>query len=64
MCIRDRSIPVEGSLFEDLNIDYIVIKELVFRQVEGKPWVIPFELSCKSGASPELTINTGNLKRI
>jgi len=58
-----QSIPVEGSLFEDLSIDYIVIKELTFRQVEGKPWVIPFELTCKSDRSPELTINTGNLKR-
>jgi hypothetical protein len=38
-------------LFDDFDIDNIVIEELQFHQLKGKPGVIPFSLKCVSDES-------------
>jgi len=59
------SIKVEGWLFKDMRIDRIVINNMTFRQVEGKPWVIPFEMTCEADIDPVLSLKTGNeLRRV
>jgi len=47
-------IKVEGYLFSVLGIHSIVIENLSFRQLEGKPWVIPFEMDAISDIPIEL----------
>lgn len=42
------SIQVVSELFADFNIDNIVIEEMQFNQLRGKPGVIPFYLKCSS----------------
>lgn len=42
------SIRVVSQLFDDLEIDYLVIEEMQFNQLKGKPGVIPFYLRCSS----------------
>lgn len=42
------SIPVYGSLFFEKGIDNISINSITFRQLEGKPGVIPFEIEADS----------------
>jgi len=50
------SIRVEGALFKDLNIDNLIIEELTFSQLKGKPGVIPFYLRCSSDEPLELVL--------
>ncbi|MNS21779.1 hypothetical protein D3C72_535490 [compost metagenome] len=57
------SIPVQGWLFTEMKVNRIVIEQLRFRQIEGKPWVIGFEMSCVSDNSPELDIQAGKQYR-
>lgn len=59
------SIPVTGWLFTEMNISRLVINNIRIRQLEGKPWVIPFDMDCDSDTSPELEIHSGlQLKRV
>lgn len=51
------SIPVRGWLFNEMKIDRIVINSIMLKQIEGKPWVMPFEMSCDSDSSPNLIID-------
>lgn len=51
------SIAVTSWLFQDMGISRIIISDMTFRQVEGKPWVIPFEMTAESDVDPVLTIN-------
>ncbi|WP_228235937.1 DUF6046 domain-containing protein [Allomuricauda sp. M10] len=48
------SVVVVGDLFASKNIHHLVIKEIDFKQVQGKPGVIPFYLRCVSDSSTEL----------
>ncbi|KQC30176.1 DUF6046 domain-containing protein [Flagellimonas eckloniae] len=50
------SIAVTGDLFLDKDIHHLVIKEVDFKQVQGKPGVIPFYLRCVSDQSIELNL--------
>lgn len=43
-----QSIKVEGDLFQGKNIFNIVIEDIDIKSIEGKPGVIPIELSCSS----------------
>ena len=52
------SIGVTGDLFLEKNIHHLVIKEIDFKQVQGKPGVIPFYMRCVSDQSLELNFNT------
>ncbi|MCZ2393418.1 MAG: DUF6046 domain-containing protein [Chitinophagales bacterium] len=52
------SIPVSGWLFNEThNINRIVIHSIQLRQLQGKPWVIPFEMNCSSDQNLELILN-------
>lgn len=51
------SIPVRGWLFNEMKIDRVVINSINLKQIQGKPWVMPFEMSCDSDSSPNLLIN-------
>lgn len=51
------SISVVGDLFLDKDIHHLVIKEIDFKQVQGKPGVIPFYLRCVSDQAVELNLN-------
>lgn len=51
------SIPVRGWLFNEMKIDRLVINSIRMKQVQGKPWVVPFEMDCDSDTSPQLLIN-------
>jgi hypothetical protein len=42
------SIEVVSELFTDFDISHLVIEELQFHQLKGKPGVIPFYLKCSS----------------
>jgi len=48
------SITVVGDLFADKDIGNLVIKEMDFKQVQGKPGVIPFFARCISDQPIEL----------
>lgn len=50
------SIRVSGALFNDLQITNLVIEELNFNQLKGKPSVIPFFLRCSSDEPLELVL--------
>ena len=45
------SIGVIGKLFNDKKIDRISIEEMDFKQLEGSPNIIPFEISALSDGS-------------
>ncbi len=42
------SIQVVSELFDDFDISHLVINEIQFNQLRGKPGVIPFSLRCSS----------------
>lgn len=42
------NIQIISELFDDFDIDNIVIEELQFHQLKGKPGVIPFSMKCSS----------------
>jgi hypothetical protein len=46
-------IYVTGSMFSEKNIYYMAIKTMSLNQLEGRPWVFPFEMDCISLVSPE-----------
>ena len=50
------AIPVISKLYNNAGINAIVIKELMFDQLEGNPEVIPFRMSCKSTTPKELIL--------
>lgn len=50
------SIPVRGWLFDELGIDRIVINSISFKQIQGRPWMMPFDMSCESDSNPNLII--------
>ena len=50
------SIRVYGALFTDINIDDIVIEELSFSQLKGRPGTIPFYMRCSSDQPIELIL--------
>ncbi len=50
------SIGVLSELFNDLDISNIVIKEINFNQLKGKPEVIPFYIRCLSDEPLELIV--------
>lgn len=50
------SIKVQGALFQDLNIDALVIEELSINTLKGKPGVVPFYLRCVSDEPLELVL--------
>ncbi|TLP81354.1 DUF6046 domain-containing protein [Maribacter sp. ACAM166] len=50
------SITVIGDLFTDKNISKLTILETEFKQVQGKPGVIPFYMRCISDSPIELDL--------
>lgn len=50
------SIKVIGSLFDEKKITNIVIQSISIRQLEGKPWAIPFEINAMSDEAMQLVI--------
>ena len=42
------SVQIISELFDDFNISHLVIEEMQFNQLKGKPGVIPFYLKCVS----------------
>lgn len=59
------SIPVKGLLFEELGVDRVCINNIGFRQLEGQPWVIGFDMQLESDFSLEIEIQSGKqLRRI
>jgi hypothetical protein len=50
------SIQVVSELFEDFDISHLVINEIQFNQLRGKPGVIPFSLRCSSDEPSNLFI--------
>lgn len=50
------SLVVDGDLFENKGISNLVIEEIQFKAVPGRPWVIPFELTCVSDEPVELLV--------
>lgn len=42
------SIKVVSELFDDFGITHLVIEEMQFNQLKGKPGIIPFYLKCSS----------------
>lgn len=48
------SIPVLSRLFNDKGIDNIVIEDISFGQIPGRPGVIPFTMRCVSDQPDEL----------
>ncbi|MBX7204145.1 MAG: hypothetical protein K1X81_01860 [Bacteroidia bacterium] len=46
-------IYVAGKKFVEKNIFYMAIKEINLSQIEGRPNVVPFELTCRSLIAPE-----------
>lgn len=51
------SIKVEGMLFQEKHINEIVIQSINIRQLEGKPWAIPFEINAISNEPVSLIEN-------
>jgi len=41
-------IQIVSELFDDFDISHLVIEEMQFNQLKGKPGVIPFYLKCSS----------------
>lgn len=50
------SIQVVSELFDDFNISHLVMEELQFNQLKGKPGVIPFYMRCSSDEPYDLFI--------
>ncbi|MDD3458550.1 MAG: DUF6046 domain-containing protein [Weeksellaceae bacterium] len=50
------AIEVEGELFEEKEIGRIVITDINFQQAQGKPKVIPFEITAVSDDDLELIL--------
>ncbi|MBK5213361.1 MAG: hypothetical protein JJE55_06850 [Flavobacteriaceae bacterium] len=50
------SIPVLSALYNDKGIDAIVIKEIYFEQLEGRPNTIPFVIRAVSDSPAELNL--------
>lgn len=50
------AVSVTGDIFESLRIASIVIEDIKFRQLQGKPRMIPFEMSCISDEPLELLL--------
>jgi hypothetical protein len=50
------SIQVVSELFDDFDISHLVINEIQFNQLRGKPGVIPFSLRCSSDEPSNLFI--------
>lgn len=48
------SIQVVSELFDDLNVSHLVIEEVKFNQLKGKPGIVPFHLKCISDEPSEL----------
>lgn len=48
------SVEVAGQLFDDVLVFKMMIKKLTFRQLEGKPWVIAYEMECLSDNDTDL----------
>ncbi|MCI2229586.1 DUF6046 domain-containing protein [Polaribacter sp. MSW13] len=48
------SIQVVSELFDDFDISHLVIDEIQFHQLKGKPGVIPFSLRCSSDEPSDL----------
>jgi hypothetical protein len=48
------SIQVVSELFDDFDISHLVIEEIQFHQLKGKPGVIPFSLKCSSDEPSDL----------
>tara|TARA_B110000285_G_scaffold233719_1_gene308418 strand:- start:1701 stop:2333 length:633 start_codon:yes stop_codon:yes gene_type:complete len=48
------SIQVVSELFDDFDISHLVIEEIQFHQLKGKPGVIPFSLRCVSDEPSDL----------
>lgn len=51
------AVKVNGSLFKEKDITEIVIQSIHIRQLEGKPWAIPFEISAVSNQPVSLILN-------
>jgi len=50
------SIEVEGDLFKEKSIYRLDINQINFPQLQGKPRVLPFDMSCESDESLELIL--------
>lgn len=50
------SIEVSGALFTEKNISALVIESIDLKQLQGKPMVIPFEISASSDQAIELIL--------
>ena len=50
------SIPVLGDLFRDKDIYNIAIQNIDIKQIQGKPNIIPFEISALSDEPLELVL--------
>lgn len=50
------SIGVEGDLFVDKDVLAITIESIDFKQLQGKPGVVPFEISATSDRAIELIL--------
>jgi hypothetical protein len=48
------SIQVVSELFDDLDISHLVIEEIQFHQLKGRPGVIPFSIRCSSDEPSDL----------
>lgn len=57
------SIPVSGWWFEEHKVSRIVINQLRLKQIEGKPWVIGFDMDCASDQGIELDLTAGKQYR-
>lgn len=50
------SIDVEGDLFKEKSIYKLIINDINFPQLQGKPKVLPFEMTCESDEPLELIL--------
>jgi len=50
-------IEVEGDLFSEKDIRYIVITDFNVNEIEGNPWVVPIEITAESTTPFELDGN-------
>lgn len=48
------SIQVVNDLFNNLDISHLIIEDISFNQLKGKPGVIPFHLKCSSDEPIEM----------
>lgn len=57
------TIPVQGWWFNEHKVSRIVINQIRFKQIEGKPWVIGFDMDCDSDNSLSLDLMAGKQYR-